>query len=109
MSARMPSASLAEPLSHFGERALQQRDLGPIFQVLVAPLRAFIPSEHFAPARTEGAVEEPAVSLSARLPTPPVFIERNQMSRCAEAFCDFVTVPAQAHRGVDISPATPHV
>src|SRR5579864_7138446 len=29
-------------------------------------------------------------------------IEPNQMSRCAEAFCDFVTVPAKAHRGVDI-------
>ena len=35
-----------------------------------------------------------------------IFIEPNQMSRCAEAFCDFETVPAQAHRGVDISPAT---
>ena len=31
------------------------------------------------------------------------------MSRCAEAFCDFVTVSAQTHRGVDIGPATPHV
>src|SRR5258708_3332238 len=38
-----------------------------------------------------------------------IFIEPNQMSRCAEAFCDFVTVSAKAHRGVDISPATPHV
>src|SRR5581483_8589144 len=38
-----------------------------------------------------------------------ILIEPNQMSRCAEAFCDFVTVPAKAHRGVDISPATPHV
>jgi hypothetical protein len=27
------------------------------------------------------------------------------MTRCAEAFCDFVTVPAQAHRSVDIRPA----
>src|ERR1700690_3895363 len=30
-----------------------------------------------------------------------VFIEPNQMTRCAEAFCDFVTVPAKAHRGVE--------
>src|ERR1700756_2162540 len=37
-----------------------------------------------------------------------ILIEPNQMSRCAEAFCDFVTVPAKAHRGVDIGPATPH-
>src|SRR5690349_3186254 len=29
-----------------------------------------------------------------------VLIEANQMSRCAEASCDFVTVPAKAHRGV---------
>jgi hypothetical protein len=28
------------------------------------------------------------------------------MSRCAEAFCDFQTVPAQAHRGIQISSAT---
>src|SRR5258708_6954642 len=38
-----------------------------------------------------------------------IFIEPNQMSRCAEAFCDFVPMSAPAHRGVDISPATPHV
>src|SRR5271165_7091789 len=37
-----------------------------------------------------------------------ILIEANQMSRCAEAFCDFVTVPAQTHRGVDIGPAPPH-
>src|SRR5437016_868149 len=36
-----------------------------------------------------------------------ILIEPDQMSRCAEAFCDFVAVPAKAHRGVDISPATP--
>src|SRR5579884_3440261 len=36
-----------------------------------------------------------------------ISIDPNQMTRCAEAFCDFVTVPAEAHRGVDISPATP--
>jgi hypothetical protein len=35
-----------------------------------------------------------------------ILIEANQMSRCAEAFCDFVTVPAQAHRGIQISSAT---
>src|SRR5215470_14678983 len=37
-----------------------------------------------------------------------ILIEANQTTRCAEASCDFVTVPAQAHRGVDIGPATPH-
>src|SRR5277367_6405049 len=31
-----------------------------------------------------------------------ILIEPNQMSRCAEASCDFVTVSAQTHRGVDI-------
>jgi hypothetical protein len=35
-----------------------------------------------------------------------ILIEANQMSRCAEAFCDFATVPAQAHRGIQISSAT---
>src|SRR6202034_2498069 len=59
----------------------------------------------------------PICFADARSPKPDrrnlqrcwILIEPNQMSRCAEAFCDFVTVPAQAHRGVDISPATPHV
>src|SRR5208282_3001220 len=37
-----------------------------------------------------------------------VLIEANQMSRCAEASCDFVTVPAQAHRSIQISSATPY-
>ena len=37
-----------------------------------------------------------------------ILIEANQMSRSAEAFCDFVTVPAQTHRGVDIGPTPPH-
>src|SRR5437764_9433402 len=37
-----------------------------------------------------------------------VLIEPNQMSRCAEAPCDFVTVPAKTHRGVAIGPATPY-
>ena len=71
-------------LRDFSERTMQQRDLRPI--------------------------------LNARSPKPDacsfkrcrIFIEPNQMSRCAEAFCDFVTVPAKAHRCVDISPATPH-
>jgi len=35
-----------------------------------------------------------------------ILIEPNQMTRCAEAFCDFETVPAQADRSVDIRPAT---
>ena len=36
-----------------------------------------------------------------------ILIEANQMTRCAEAFCDFEAVPAKTHRGVDISPTTP--
>ena len=32
-----------------------------------------------------------------------ILIEANQMSRGAEAFCDFQTVPAQPHRGIQIS------
>ena len=46
--------------------------------------------------------------LPRRFQRRRILIEANQMSRCAEAFCDFVTVPAQAHRSVDINPATPH-
>src|ERR1700723_730626 len=86
---------LAEPLSNFGERGLHQRDLRPVSTC----------------RRNTGAT----VQLQLRelslgyLERRWIFIEPNQMSRCAEAFWDFVTVFAQAHRGVDIRPATPHV
>src|SRR5579862_6422858 len=69
------------PLRNFRKGSLQQRDLRP---VITSQLRA----RNFQRSR--------------------ILIEANQMSRCAEAFCDFVTVPAQAHRGVDISPTAPH-
>ena len=35
-----------------------------------------------------------------------ILIEANQMTRCAEAFCNFETVPPQAYRCVDIGPTT---
>src|ERR1700719_1883166 len=55
-------------LRDFCEGSVQQRDLGKIFssQLLVRNLQRY-----------------------------RILIEANQMSRCAEAFCDFVTVPAQ--------------
>src|SRR5579862_4361771 len=68
---------------YFGERATQQRHGWPILTLRGQPF-----------ARDGERCR--------------VLIEPNQMSRCAEAFCDFVTVPAKAHRGVDIGPATPH-
>src|SRR5271169_5648566 len=60
-----------------------------------------IPRPRFAEARSPKPEARP-------LQRRRILIEPNQMSRCAEAFCDFVTVPAQAHRSVDINPATPH-
>src|ERR1700735_1617372 len=45
----------------------------------------------------------------ARKRRPPQLAARpTPRLRCAEAFCDCVTVPAQPHRSVDIGPATPH-
>src|SRR5579863_1709381 len=80
------------------------------------PIRLVIPSEGFRFA-TRIEVRSRGTSCWLLTRQPPsrnlqrrrILIEPNQMSRCAEAFCDFVTVPAQAHRSVDISPATPHV
>ena len=43
--------------------------------------------------------------VEAYIQSGRIFIEPNQMTRCAEASCDFVTVSAQAHGGVDIGPA----
>src|ERR1700734_3099774 len=82
---------LAEPLSDFGERALQQRDLGRVGSC----------------RRDAGATFRLGWRqlFLRKAQRRWVFIEPNQMSRCAEAFCDFVTVSAQAHRGVDIGPA----
>src|SRR5580692_8649867 len=37
-----------------------------------------------------------------------ILIDPNQMTRCAEAFCDFETVSAQAHRAVDVGPTAPN-
>src|ERR1700722_2288111 len=79
-------------LSQTRKRCLLQLNPGPIYLLLL----------RFAEA---GSPKPEAGSLQRRR----ILIEANQMSRCAEAFCDFVTVSAQAHRGVDISPATPHV
>ncbi len=36
-----------------------------------------------------------------------IFIEANQMTLCAQAFCDFEAVPAQTHGAVDIGAAAP--
>jgi hypothetical protein len=38
-----------------------------------------------------------------------ILIDPNQTTLCAEAFCDFVAVPAQAHRCVDIGPTAPNI
>src|SRR5580692_3925969 len=77
-----------EPLPDFSKRALHQRDLGPI-----------------GIWRDASATNQPFARDCERC---RIFIEANQMSRCAEAFCDFVTVPAQTHRSVDIGPTPPH-
>src|SRR5271170_7659327 len=76
-------------LSQARKRRLPQLDLRPIRRL------------RFAEARGPKPEARP-------LQRRRILIEPNQMSRCAEAFCDFVTVPAQAHRSVDINPATPH-
>src|SRR3981189_32930 len=70
----------SDALCDFGKRSMNQRDLRGLiegFQLLVGPFER-----------------------------RGILIEANQMSRCAEAFCDFVTVSAQAHRGIQISSAT---
>src|SRR6266487_3889512 len=64
------------PFRNFRERAVQQRYFRPVW---------LMRCELFARDRERCRI----------------FIEANQMSRCAEAVCDFVTVPAEAHRGVD--------
>src|ERR1700727_3470517 len=76
------------PLRYFCEGTLQQRDLRPV-----------------GCRRDASATRQPFARDSQRC---RIFIEANQMSRCAEAFCDFVTVSAQTHRGVDIRPTAPY-
>src|SRR5271157_58744 len=78
---------------------LSQPGKGTLPQLNQRPIRLF--KFGFAEVRRP---KSDARSLQRRR----ILIEPNQMSRCAEAFCDFVTVPAKAHRGVDIGPATPH-
>src|SRR5271168_2768684 len=67
------------PLRNLRKGPLQQRDLRPVVSSQL---------------------------LARNLQRCRILIEANQMSRCAEAFCDFVTVPAQADRGIQISSAT---
>jgi len=85
-------------LRNFCERSMQQRDLWPVGSRLSASGFRIYLSPKAGSRKPE----------ARNLQRCRIFIEPNQMSRCAEAFCDFVAVPAQTHRGVDIGPTPPH-
>ncbi len=91
-------------LGNFRKGPLQQRDLRPIRQLFVIPSGAFWFALRIG-TRSRGTLGQP---FARNLQRCRILIEPNQMSRCAQAFCDFVTVPAQTHRGVDINPTPPH-
>src|SRR5580698_3893530 len=85
-------------LSQTRKRTMHQRDLWPVGSRLSASgFRIYL--------SPEAGSRKPEARNFQRC---RILIEANQMSRCAEAFCDFVTVPAQTHRGVDIGPTPPH-
>src|SRR5450631_3715284 len=85
-------------LRNLCERSMQQRDLWPVgCRLSASGFRIYLSPK-------AGSRKPEARNLQRCR----IFIEANQMSRCAEAFCDFVTVSAQAHRGVDIGPTPPH-
>src|SRR5215472_8227674 len=92
-------------LSQTCKRSLHQRNRRPIGYLTPGLVGRGLRSE-VRGQLSDGGSRKPN---SGNLQRCRVLIEPNQMSRCAEAFCDFVTVPAKAHRGVDIRPATPHV
>src|ERR1035438_8190680 len=83
----------SDVLGYLGKRAVDQSDLRPVVRCLCG--------------RVAGAtVGVRLQSCAGPFERRGVLIEANQMSRCAEAFCYFETVPAQAHRGIEKSPAT---
>src|SRR6266496_3022988 len=77
--------SLRHPLAQFRIRTVQQGHRGPV-------------RPEFRRRLTQ--------TLACQLQRLRILIEANQMTLCAEAFCDFETVSAQAEGRIDIGSAT---